>query len=156
MEIALIRRVVSAVLGCVILSCAPLFAGEPGQVDDGVGTLAEKACFRVRDVRSFDAVDDRFVYVRGVRNQHFLLTMENVCMGLENSVGVAIANGFDRVCSNDRAMIAYKDFNQLRRCAILKVEEVADRDAALKLVKERNAVPDDQADGEKKKTAATE
>lgn len=123
---------------------------------DADSVKPEKACFRVRDVRSFDAVDDRFVYVRGVRNQHFLLTMENVCMGLENSVGVAIANGFDRVCSNDRAMITYKEFNQARRCAILTVEEVADRDAALKLVKERKAAPDDRADGEEKKTAAPE
>ncbi len=103
------------------------------------GATSEKACFRVRDVRGFEAVTDRFVYVHGVRSQHYLLTMENVCMGLENSVGIAIANGFDRVCSNDRAMITYKEFNQVKRCGILMVEAVTDREAALDLVKKRSA-----------------
>jgi len=105
--------------------------------EDKVGP--EKACFRVRDTRGFEAVTDRFVYVHGVRNQHYLLTMENVCMGLENSVGIAIASGFDRVCSNDRAMITYREFNEIKRCGILTVETVADREAALDLVEERSA-----------------
>lgn len=115
---------------------------------DAESVKPEKACFRVRDVRGFEAVTDRFVYVHGVRSQHYLLTMENVCMGLENSVGIAIANGFDRVCSNDRAMITYKEFNQVKRCGILTVEAVADREGALDLVKKRSA---QKESGEEKK-----
>lgn len=99
----------------------------------------EKACFRVRDTRSIDAVDDRFVYVRCVRDKHYLLTMDNACLGLENSIAVAVSNRFDRVCSNDRAWITYKEFSQTRRCGILNVEEVSDREGALQLVKERKS-----------------
>ena len=102
-----------------------------------VGAEVEKACFRVREVRGFEAVTDRFVYVHGVRGQHYLLTMANVCMGLEKSIGIAFAAGYDRVCSNDRAMITYKDFDQVKRCGILSVESVVDRDAALQLIAER-------------------
>jgi len=97
-------------------------------------------------------VDDRFVYVRCVRDKHYLLTMDNACIGLQNSIAVAVANGYDRVCSKDRAFITYREFNQIRRCGILNVEQVEDREAALKLV-ERLEAPD-AAKAMDKKTAA--
>jgi hypothetical protein len=43
-------------------------------------------CFNVRDVRSFDAIHDRYVYVRCRRGKHYLLTMANACLGLQDSV----------------------------------------------------------------------
>jgi len=113
---------------------------------------AKKACFRIRNTRSFDAVDDRFVYVRCVRDRHYLLTMDNACLGLQNSIAVALANGYDRVCSNDHAFIIYQEFDQTRRCGILNVEQVEDRDAALELVELRKKP--EPAKGKDKKTAA--
>jgi len=57
--------------------------------------------FNVRDVRSFDAIHDRYVYVRCRRGKHYLLTMANACLGLQDSIAVAVANDFNRVCSHD-------------------------------------------------------
>jgi len=131
---------VKVLIAVLSVGAGAAVAGESS--DDAIDPKVEKACFRVRDTRSFEAIDDRFVYVRCVRNKHYLLTMENVCMGLENSTKVAISNDFDRVCSNDRAMITYRDFNQRKRCGILTVESVKDRDAALELVKERRKPTD--------------
>ena len=122
---------------------------EPETVEE---PKAEKACFRVRDTRSFDAVDDRFVYLRCVRDKHYLLTMDNVCLGLQNSIAVAVANGYDRVCSNDHAFITYREFDQTRRCGILNVERVEDRAAALELVELRKKPV--EAESDDKKTAA--
>ena len=102
-------------------------------------TKPEEACFRVRDVRGFTAMDDRFVSVECVRKRHYLLTMANPCFGLENSIGIKVANQFDRVCSNDGAWITYKDFNQTKRCTILTVESVTGLDQAKKVVGERKA-----------------
>jgi hypothetical protein len=106
---------------------------------------SKKTCFNVRDVRSISAIEDRFVYVRCIRDQHYLLTMVNGCIGLENSIAVAVANGYNRVCSLDRGVIVYKDFDQTRRCDVLLVERVADRDAALALIAEKKL-----ADGNRK------
>lgn len=131
---------------------AAVFAQDKPQSGSSEEPKAEKACFRVRNTRSFDAVDDRFVYVRCVQDKHYLLTMDNACLGLQNSIAVAVANGYDRVCSNDRAFITYREFDQTRRCGILKVEQVANRAAALKLVELRREPV--SADGEDKKTAA--
>ncbi len=77
--------------------------------------------------------------LRCVRDKHYLLTMDNVCLGLQNSIAVTVANGYDRVCSNDHAFVTYREFDQNRRCGILNVEEVEDREAALKLIERRKA-----------------
>jgi hypothetical protein len=99
--------------------------------------IAEDACFNVRDVRSFDAIHDRFVYVRCLRGKHYLLTMDNACQGLQNSLAVAVSSGFNRVCSYDRARLTYRNFNRTFHCGILRVEAVDDRAAAADLVKRR-------------------
>ena len=139
-------------LGMALFGCGLALAGEPTPSTEGE-PAAVKACFRVRDTRSFDAVDDRFVYVRCIRDRHYLLTMDNACFGLENSIAVAVSNRFDRVCSNDRAWITYKDFNQTRRCGILTVEKVDDREHALELINKRK---DSATKEEQEKTAAPE
>jgi hypothetical protein len=137
-------------LGLILFGYGLALAGEPTPSNEGEPKAVE-ACFRVRDTRSFDAVDDRFVYVRCIRDRHYLLTMDNACFGLENSIAVAVSNRFDRVCSNDRAWITYKDFNQTRRCGILSVEAVESREAALELIKKRKET---SAAGREGKTVA--
>lgn len=140
-----------------LVACALIVVSNVVVAEDDPEAKAEKACFRVRDTRSFEAVDDRFVYLKCVRNKHYLLTMDNACFGLQNSIGVAIASGFDRVCSNDHAMITYRDFNQTRRCGILDVEAVENRDGALEFIEERKrAAASKSTEGEGKKIAAPE
>ncbi len=140
----LIRAVIPMCL--LVLGLNPVLAQEGKEPDTAEESKAEKACFRVRDARSLDAVDDRFVYLRCVRDKHFLLTMDNACLGLQNSIAVAVANGYDRVCSNDHAFITYREFDQTRRCGILNVEQVEDRAAALKLIELRKKPASDAAE----------
>ena len=145
---ATLKRIAVVVFMLAGVSNAVLAQEEP-KPKTGEEPKAEKACFRVRNTRSFDAVDDRFVYVRCVRDKHYLLTMDNVCLGLQNSIAVAVANGYDRVCSNDHAFITYREFDQIRRCGILNVERVEDRAAALKLVELRKKPVEAESDDEK-------
>ena len=81
--------------------------------------------FNVRDVRSLDAIHDRYVYVQCRRGKHYLLTMANACLGLPDSIAVAVANDFNRVCSHDGAWLTYRDFERTRRYVILRVEAFA-------------------------------
>jgi hypothetical protein len=104
--------------------------------------VAQEACFNVRDVLSFDALHDKYVYVRCRRGRHYLLTMENICLGLRNSLAIAVSNDFNRVCSQDRATIRYEGLGRTSRCLILWVEKVEDREAARALV-ERRTKPQD-------------
>jgi hypothetical protein len=131
------QRTIASLLGLILtatgLGCTSTKAVETSDSD----AVAEEACFNVRDVRSFDAIHDRFVYVRCVRGKHYLLTMENACVGLQNSLAVTVESGFNRVCSNDWASLTYRNFDRTTRCGILRVEAVEDRAAAVALVESR-------------------
>jgi len=104
--------------------------------------VAQEACFNVRDVLSFDALHDKFVYVSCRRGRHYLLTMENICLGLRNSLAIAVSNDFNRVCSQDGATITYRGLGRTARCIILQVEAVDDRAAAQELVERRTKAQD--------------
>jgi hypothetical protein len=91
----------------------------------------------VREVQSYDAFDDRHVAIETIRDESYLLTLDNVCFGLDTAIRIAISNDFNRVCSDDLAVITYRDFNRLDTCRILNVERVADHEAALELWRSR-------------------
>lgn len=107
---------------------------ETSSEDEANGT---EACFNVRDTRSFTALHNRFVYVEGSRNEHYLLTMINACLDLEHALGINITNDFNRICSGSGAWITYQRFGKPARCTILKVESVKDLDSAKKTVQQR-------------------
>jgi len=136
------QRMIALLLGLIVtisgLGCTSTSAAAAGESEPP----SAKACFNVRDVLSFDALHDKFVYVRCRRGRHFLLTMENICLGLRNSLAIAVSNDFNRVCSLDRAAITYQGLGRTARCLILRVEAVDDRAAAQKLV-ERRTKPQD-------------
>jgi hypothetical protein len=95
------------------------------------------SCFNVRNVRRYSALHERYVYVRVRNNEHYLLTLERPCMGLEFATGIAISNDFSRVCSDTLAFITFQDGGRLDRCTIVRVEAVADKAMAERVVKNR-------------------
>ena len=106
---------------------------------DAVTLVAEPACFNARTVRNFNALSDRHVYVEGRRDEHYLLTMFNVCFGLRSAFGIALSNDFSRVCSNTGETIYYRDFGRMEACRVRDVEAVASRDAAREIMELRRA-----------------
>jgi hypothetical protein len=122
--------VTSAMPGCASTERADNREGQPA---------TENVCFNVLDIRSFDALHDRFVYLRCLRGKHYLLTMRPACLGLQDSLAVTVASGFNRVCSHDRAQLSYRSFDRTARCRIILVEAVEDREAAVALVEGRTS-----------------
>jgi hypothetical protein len=111
---------------------------EVKQVDiEGAAPPAEETCFNVRDIRSFDALDDRHIYARGRADNHYLFTMLGVCPGLEGAFRIAISDTFSRVCSLSSATVTYRGFTRLETCRIGTVEAVEDKAAAEALVESR-------------------
>jgi hypothetical protein len=95
------------------------------------------SCFNVRNVRRYSALHQRYVYVRVRSNEHYLLTLERPCISLEFATGIAISNDFSRVCSDTLAYITFRDGGRLDRCTIVRVEAVADKAMAERVVKNR-------------------
>jgi hypothetical protein len=95
------------------------------------------SCFNVRNVRRYSALHERYVYVRVRSDEHYLLTMDRPCMGLPYATSIAISNDFSRVCSDTQAYVTFRDGSRLDRCGIVRVEVVADKAMAERVVKNR-------------------
>ena len=132
-----VQRTIATTLVLIVVVTATACVSAKKDESSGGESLTGEICFNVLDVRSFDALADRFVYLRCLRGKHYLLTMEPACLGLQNSLAVAVSSGFNRVCSHDRAGLTYRNFDRPARCGIVRVEAVDDRAAAQVLVERR-------------------
>lgn len=104
----------------------------------GGAAASTNACFSVRRVSSFSPLSERFVYVRLEDDKQFLLTLDRLYMGLPFAIGIAMHGEYSRVCSDTGASITFKDTVGPAVARIIRVEAVASRDAARKLVDERS------------------
>jgi hypothetical protein len=102
-------------------------------------TDPKEACFNVRNIASFSALHERFVYVRLLSGESYLLTLDNVYTGLPFATGITISGTFSRVCSDTGATLTFMEFGRQVFCRIVRVEAVADKEQAEKLVKHRTA-----------------
>jgi hypothetical protein len=122
----------------LILTVSGLACTSTQKVDtSGSGPATKEACFNVRRVRSFSPLHERFVYVRVEGDEHYLLTMDSVYIGLPYAIGITISGSFSRVCSDTGAMITFMDSGRPAFCRIVRVEAVASKEAAQKLVEDR-------------------
>jgi hypothetical protein len=104
----------------------------------GGATATSDACFSVRRVSSFSPLSERFVYVRLQDDKQFLLALDRLYMGLPFAIGIAMHGEYSRVCSDTGASITFKDTGGPAIARIIRVEAVASREAARKLVDERS------------------
>ena len=66
------------------LASSVLFADESDRQaanDASSDEASERVCFNNRQVRNFDALNDRHVYVEASGKKNYLLTMRNPCNG---------------------------------------------------------------------------
>lgn len=104
-------------------------------VDTSGGTPATTdACFNVRRVASFSALSERFVYVRLQDDKQFLLTLDRLYMGLPFAIGITMHGEYSRVCSDTGARLTFKDIGGPAIARVIRVEAVASKEAAQKLV----------------------
>jgi hypothetical protein len=130
---------IAALCGTLLLITASLAQAQenrpPPQIDiTGGEPPAEEACFNARQARSFSALDDRHVYIRARRDEHYLLTMFPGCVGLGSSLRIGVSQIVGRVCSNDTALVTYRGISGTDTCPIRRVEAVEDRASAQALV----------------------
>ena len=131
------QRTVAWLLG-LVLAVSGLACTSTQKVDrSGSRPAAEEACFNVRRVNSFSPLHPRFVYVRLLGGESYLLTLDSVYTSLPFATGITISQEFSRVCSDTGARITYVESGHPVFCRIVRVEAVANKDAAQKLVEDR-------------------
>lgn len=124
--------------GLSMMLIGPIASGQ----DEGADAKeeSERICLNVRSIRSFDALTDKFVYVKEGSSKHYLFTMRNQCFGLRNSMGIAIKDATSRVCSDGFGEILYRDRmggRRLESCRIAEIERVENKDEARAIVDAR-------------------
>ena len=96
-------------------------------------------CFFIRTVNSWDAIDEKHLYLDATGDQQFLVTMDFACRGIRFANAIALSNPMGRVCPNDFGRITYRDAGRRASCRIDDIESVANRDEAETIVETRQS-----------------
>lgn len=98
----------------------------------------ERICVNTRLVRSFDAITDRYVYVKESGDKHYLFTMHTRCLNLRDAMGIAFKESVgSRVCGDGFGEIVYRDRmggRRLESCRIDSIERVESKEDAEAIV----------------------
>ena len=117
------KKLVSTI---ILLTAATITgcASSPPSTD----TSGERTCFNIREITNWSAIDDKHLYVEGIRSDSkYLFTMFSSCHGIRFSQVIALSNQMSRVCSNDFGKVTYKDGGRLMSCNIKNIEQVANK-----------------------------
>ena len=124
-------------LGLILAVSGPACTSSQ-RVDTSSGPrVTGETCFDARNVDSFSPLGWRFVYLRSTGGEQYLLTLDSVYTSLPFATGIAVSSAFGRVCSNTGAAITFTDSGRQVVCRIVRVESVAGKEAAQKLVEGR-------------------
>ena len=101
----------------------------------------ETICVNVRNISSFDVIDDQHLYVKALgQPKHLLFTLDGTCFGLRSAQTIAVQDKFTRVCSDSFGEVIYRDACRgLESCRIRNIEVAASKDAVEQLVEYRKA-----------------
>ena len=134
----------------IVLGLLLALIGQAGAAQDETVAAeedSERICVNTRIVRNFDAITDRYVYVKEGSDKHYLFTMRTRCHNLRDAMGIAFKQSVgSRVCGDGFAEIVYRDRfggRRLQSCAIDSIERVESKEDAKAIVEALTAKKDD-------------
>lgn len=96
-----------------------------------------EACFDRTQIDSFSPLHGMYVYVRVLHDGHYLLTLDTIYLTLTDATRMTIVSNFNRVCSYSQATLNFVDAGHPVSARVIRVEAVASKDEAEKLVETR-------------------
>ena len=121
----------------ITMSC--VFLAGCASTESAPDSASGDDCFRIRQINSWDAIDNKHIYLREGVNDHYLLTMFSSCPGVRHAQAIALSNHMGRVCPKDFGRITFRDAGMKSSCRIDNVERVASKAEAKALVESRAA-----------------
>jgi hypothetical protein len=122
---------VAVVAGLGLAGCA---SSQPTDA----ASATDRVCVRVEQINSYEPIGDHHVVIKVSVGTRYLLTLEEICTGLNFARGIVIADSSSRVCSDGFASLAFQQPGHgTRRCRILNLEEVENSEAAAALAESR-------------------
>lgn len=118
----------------------------PCMAEDGGQSNPRGECFDIRQVRDWDALDNRHLYIEVSAKKRYLLTLFSECRGIRFAQAIALSNQTGRVCRSDLGTVTFRDGQRTARCTIVDIQSVADREAARALLEAESATQDEAED----------
>jgi hypothetical protein len=132
------RNVMTAPRLLLALTAAMLFAAGCASTPAQDESRGERFCLKVREIKSYTALDTRHVLVKARVSDYYLFTLDYSCDGLAFAQGMAVEGRVNQVCDDGFGSLTYRDSSRgVRRCTILAIDPVKDADAAKALIAER-------------------
>jgi hypothetical protein len=98
----------------------------------------ERLCIDRRDINVIRALDDHHALVKVSADRFFLLTVDKSCNGMSLARSIAIVEATSRICGDGTSLLSFAEPTVgAVRCRIEMLEAVADRNAAVDLIKSR-------------------
>jgi hypothetical protein len=130
----------ACLFGLIIFLLSPFVMA---QEEEDAENQSSNVCVNSRTIRNFDAFTDEHIYVKEGGDDHYLFTMRGRCIGLKNSLAIAIKDTTSRVCSKSFGEVVYRDNrNRTTSCRIDTIEAVESKDDAKALVQRRKEEKD--------------
>lgn len=122
----------------LVLSVALFLAAGCASTPTQDEASGERFCLKVREIKSYTALDTRHVLVKARVSDYYLFTLDYSCDGLAFAQGMAVEGTVNQVCDDGFGSLTYRDSSRgVRRCTILTIDPVKDADAARALIAER-------------------
>ncbi len=122
---------VAVVAGLGLAGCA---SSQPTDA----ASATDRVCVRVQQINSYEPIGDHHVVIKVSVSKRYLLTLEEICTGLNFARGITIADTSTQVCNDGFSFLAFQQPGHgARRCRIINLEEVENREAAEALVESR-------------------
>ena len=131
------KKKIAFILGLISTLASLGCASTPDSETKSPGARAARECFDQAGVRAYSPLDERFVYVRVRGDKHYLLTIDRADPSFLFANGITISNTVRNVCSHSGAVLTYSSSGRRVSFRILRVESVAGKEEALKLVRDR-------------------
>jgi hypothetical protein len=101
-------------------------------------SATDRVCVRVQQINSYEPIGDHHVVIKVSASKRYLLTLEEICTGLNFARGIAVADKSTRICNDGFSFLTYQQPGHgVRRCRIINLEEVESSEAAEALVESR-------------------
>lgn len=122
----------------VVISVIAIVTSGCASAESASEASAGRTCFNIREITSWSSIDDKHLYIEGIRSDSkYLFTMFSSCYGIDFSQVIALSNPMSRLCSNDFGRVTYRDGGRRMSCNIDNIEQVASKADAEGIVEAR-------------------
>ena len=119
-------------------AAATLACGASSARRPAVTSADEMTCITRREINAIRPLDERHALVRLRAGDHYMLTLDAACVGLDAARTLVLDRSESRICGDGTSLVSYElPGVGPTRCRVERIEPVESQAAAMELIEER-------------------